>query len=225
MVWFLGAILAATSLILLLDWWFPGALSGTDDKMQFAYGVALLALVGSSVFLGMRANLKETVQSLLVWTALGLALVISYTYADAFKAAGANIAHAISPGTAVDEGDSVSIRVSSGGHFVTHAKVNDARIRFLIDTGATRVVLTRADAKRAGFPVQRLQYTDFVQTANGLTQVAPVRLKQVTVGSITMRNVAAEVAGDGLDHSLLGMSFLSRLSSYEFSSRELILRE
>jgi aspartyl protease family protein len=95
----------------------------------------------------------------------------------------------------------------------------------LIDTGATTIVLRPADARQAGLDVERLSYSVPVQTANGMAYAAAVRLRQVTVGPIVIDGVDALVAKPGaLKESLLGMNFLRRLKSYEFSGDYLTLR-
>jgi aspartyl protease family protein len=95
----------------------------------------------------------------------------------------------------------------------------------LVDTGATTVVLKPADAERAGIDLSTLAYTMPVDTANGTTFAAPVRLKSLSVGPIEVRDIEALVAAPGnLKESLLGMSFLKRLRSYEFSGDYLTLR-
>ena len=225
MTWLLGALLVSGAVVLGLSLLFPGTFAIEDQGGRLAYVIALLAIAGSTLYVSLRTEFKESVRSIAIWGAIGLGLVTAYTYADTLKQAGRDVGGALSPSSPTEAGETVSIRVSTGGHFVAHGHVNDARIRFLIDTGASQVVLTRSDARRAGFPINRLQYTDYVRTANGTTKVAPVRLKEVRVGSIILRNVRAQVAGDGLDQSLLGMTFLSRLESYEFSRRQLVLRQ
>jgi aspartyl protease family protein len=95
----------------------------------------------------------------------------------------------------------------------------------LIDTGASTVVLKPADAQRLGIDVDRLKYTVPVQTANGTTYAAHVRLRTLTLGPISLNDVEALVAKPGtLKENLLGMSFLSRLRSYEFTTDMLTLR-
>jgi aspartyl protease family protein len=83
-----------------------------------------------------------------------------------------------------------------------------------VDTGATAVVLSREDAVRAGFDLDRLQFTARVGTANGIGLAAPVRLREVRVRSIVVRDVVALVNKAPMSGSLLGLSFLKRLSSY-----------
>jgi aspartyl protease family protein len=95
----------------------------------------------------------------------------------------------------------------------------------LVDTGATTVVLKPADAQAAGIDLRSLSFSVPVQTANGTTYAAPVRLRGVAVGAIVIPQVEALVAKPGtLKESLLGISFLRRLRSYEFSGDFLTLR-
>jgi aspartyl protease family protein len=95
----------------------------------------------------------------------------------------------------------------------------------MVDTGASTVVLRTADAERAGIDVSNLAYTTPVNTANGVTYAAPVRLRSVAVGDIVLHDIEALVSKPGkLSESLLGMSFLRRLRSYEFSGDFLTLR-
>jgi aspartyl protease family protein len=95
----------------------------------------------------------------------------------------------------------------------------------LVDTGASTVVLREADAVRLGVDTKRLTYTVPVQTANGITYAAHVRLTAIEIGTIQIKGVDALVAKPGaLRENLLGMTFLSRLRSYEFSGDFLTLR-
>jgi aspartyl protease family protein len=104
-------------------------------------------------------------------------------------------------------------------------ETNGIALTMLVDTGASTVVLKPADAQRLGIDVDRLRYSVPVQTANGTTFAASVRLRNLTIGKISLENVDALVARQGaLKDNLLGMSFLSRLRSYEFTSEYLTLR-
>jgi aspartyl protease family protein len=96
----------------------------------------------------------------------------------------------------------------------------------LVDTGASTVVLRPEDGQRLGFDVDDLRYSVPVQTANGTTYAASVRLRSLSVGKIKLNDVDALVAKRGtLRENLLGMSFLNRLNSYEFSGEYLTLRK
>ena len=120
---------------------------------------------------------------------------------------------------------SVKIRRRPDSHFVAKIGVNGTPISMIVDTGASTVVLKQTDAALIGIDPKSLVYSVPVQTANGQTFAARVRLGSVTIGAIRLEQVEALVARPGaLRESLLGMSFLSRLKSYEFSGDYLTLR-
>jgi aspartyl protease family protein len=104
-------------------------------------------------------------------------------------------------------------------------QVNGAPVAMLVDTGASTVVLRPSDARLAGVDVDKLNYSVPVQTANGTAYTAAVRLRDVSIGPIHVDTVDALVARPGvLNESLLGMNFLRRLRSYEFSGEFLTFR-
>ena len=104
---------------------------------------------------------------------------------------------------------------ASDGHFWADADVNGQRVRFLVDTGATAVALTPADAQRLGFKPADLKYGHSVTTATGSTRAAQVTLTSVSVNGARLQDVKALVVAEGLDVSLLGMSYLGRLTRFE----------
>lgn len=123
-------------------------------------------------------------------------------------------------------GSVIEIPVSTNGHFHTTAEVNGRDIEFLIDTGATMVALSYEDAERAGIYLKPGDFTHTAATANGTTRIAPVELHAVSVGDITVRRVPAAVMEPGrLDSSLLGMSFLGRLSRFDMRDGVLTLQD
>lgn len=118
----------------------------------------------------------------------------------------------------------ISLRKANDGHFWAESSVNGTHIRFMVDTGASVIALTKRDAQRAGIDLRSLAFTAPVNTAGGRVYGAPVRLKEVRVGNIRERNVNALVIDEGLTHSLLGMSFLGRMSRIEATPDSMILR-
>ncbi len=109
------------------------------------------------------------------------------------------------------------------GHFVLEAMVDGVPITFLLDTGASEIVLTMADARRLGLDPRRLEFSQRFGTANGEVQGAPVRLREVRVGQFSLYDLDASVNAAPLPISLLGMSFLNRLHGYRVEDRRLIL--
>jgi len=123
-------------------------------------------------------------------------------------------------------GSVVEIKSGRSGHFDTEAEINGRSIKVMVDTGATMVALSYEDAEHAGIYLNRGDFTRAVTTANGVARVAPVTLDRVSIGDITVRDVPAAVAEPGrLNTSLLGMSFLSRLSRFDMRSGVLVLQE
>ena len=109
---------------------------------------------------------------------------------------------------------SLVYRADSRGHVALTAMVNGAPIRFLVDTGASRVTLTADDARVAGIGRSELTFNQQSQTANGLAREAPVTLREIRIEQLSIDNVPAAI-NDNLKVSLLGMSFLKRLKSFE----------
>lgn len=141
----------------------------------------------------------------------------------ALRAATAESRERSQPPTAAVQGGAVM--KAGDGHFWAEGQVNDgARVRFLVDTGATAVALTPADAERLGFDLKTLKYGYSVVTAGGKARAAAVKLASITVAGARLDNVDAVVIEKGLDASLLGMSYLGRLSSFQATRQALFLR-
>lgn len=117
-----------------------------------------------------------------------------------------------------------AIPKSSDGHFWADGEVNGRSVRFLVDTGATAVALTPQDAQRLGIDPAKLQYAYKVVTAGGQIPAASVRLASITVAGARLDNVDALIMQKGLDTSLLGMTFLGRLSRFEATPGSLVLQ-
>ena len=125
---------------------------------------------------------------------------------------------------AAARGSVAQVVKGADGHFWAEARIDGRAVRVMIDTGATVVALTLDDARRLGVTPNEADFTATVKTASGPVPAAPVLLKTVAVGGAEVRGVEALVLHDGLPHSLLGMSYLGRLSAFEASPTGLTLR-
>jgi aspartyl protease family protein len=165
---------------------------------------------------------------LLVATALGLIAVRDALLSNAADVAapGVDLTTSMAPPLPVKSflSASVEIRRSPDGHFWTDAQVSGVPVTFLLDTGASTVALTRSDARRIGVDLSTLKRDAEVRTAGGRVVASTVTLGKIDVGGVVVENVAAVVIEDGLEKSLLGMSFLNELSGWEVSPGTVTLR-
>ena len=128
------------------------------------------------------------------------------------------------PAVASADDGAAQIVKAADGHFWAEASVDGRNVRFLVDTGATAVALSQTDAKRLGLDTKTLDYSYKVMTASGEARAASVKLASVSVAGAQVRDVDALVVEKGLETSLLGMSYLGRLSSFQATPRALVLR-
>jgi aspartyl protease family protein len=224
-------VIAGLALLLRAD---AGSIAGYDPS-DFAIavaGLAMLIFLISSIAGSYRGRAGQALRDLLTWSAVAALLVAGYSYREEILSLGHRVVGELMPpgsalrnDTQVESEKSVRIRKRSDGHFVVKTQINGIQLSMLVDTGASTVVLKPADAQKLGIDPDRLRYSVPVQTANGTTYAAHVRLRSLTLGSISLTDVEALVAKPGaLKENLLGMSFLSRLRSYEFSGDFLTLR-
>jgi aspartyl protease family protein len=111
------------------------------------------------------------------------------------------------------------------GHFWARADVSGTQVKFMVDTGASIVALTYFDAQRLGLKPEELNFDSEIRTAGGLTYGAPVVLASIRIGKVKVENVNAVILRTELEQSLLGMSFLGELNSYEVRQGQMIIRQ
>jgi aspartyl protease family protein len=202
-----------------------------DDFANLIYLIPIAGILSVGILAGRRTGLATAVKQLGLWALIILALVAAYSFRDDFSGVSNRVLSNLIPGrassvTLADGTQQIMLTRTRGGHFASDVSVNGNSLTMLVDTGASSVVLSHQDAKRAGIDVDNLNYTITVRTANGTTTAAPIRLSEMSLGSITRQNVSALISRDGaLDGSLLGMSFLSTLSSMQMQSDQLILKD
>jgi aspartyl protease family protein len=110
------------------------------------------------------------------------------------------------------------------GHYMVDAEVDGREVGFVVDTGATSVVLSEQDAETAGFYVEQLEFTLRVHTASGIARAAPITIQEIVLGDIIVKNVRGAVIQGYTGRSLLGMTFLSRLDGFQVKDNQLVLR-
>ena len=219
----MGLLIAGDATLFGLDW---------PDLAAAGFMGAFLIVITLSLAGSYRGRTLHAARDFLAWAAIALALVAGYSFKEEIVGIAYRIAGELSPPGSTITVEStptgeraVRIRRRLDGHFGANVTVNGASVTMLVDTGASTVVLKQTDARKLGIDTADLRYSVPVQTANGIAYAARVRLRSVAVGPIALPQVEALVAQPGtLKESLLGMTFLSRLRSYEFSGDFLTLR-
>jgi aspartyl protease family protein len=197
----------------------------SHDMGSLALKVALLIFVGGLVLTLFRERFSQALEAMLFWSVLALLLVVAYSYRFELRDVGDRVIAELMPGHVAGHGRDVQVVRGRSGDFAVGAHINGARVPMVLDTGASSVVLTQQAAKAAGLPLEVLDYTVNVDTANGRTRAAPVTLDRLAVGGLIERSVPALVAQPGqLKNNLLGMTFLNRLESWEVRGDRLRMR-
>lgn len=184
---------------------------------RLIYLLIILVMVGGWFLIQARDGLNRTLQQLMIW---GLIIVGATAgvglWQDIERQAGYGR-------ISLTENGQIIVPRSGDGHYYLSAQINDADIRFVVDTGATDIVLTKADARRAGLNPDAMNFIGRANTANGQVRTARVKLDTMRLGDTLDRNIRAVVNGGDLDHSLLGMTYLQRWGRIEIANNELIL--
>ena len=187
-------------------------------------------LIGTAVF-GNGPGLAESIKQLAIWAIIILVLTAGYVFRFDLQDLGSRFTGGLIPGSPISTvsnngSTEVTLVRSDNGHFEAVAAVNEQSVRFLVDTGATSIVLSADDAQAAGIDISNLNYTIITQTANGTGRSALAGIKSLYLGGIERKNIKVMVAEPGkLGQSLLGQQFLESLSSYEKRGDRLTLRD
>ena len=218
-------LVAVISLVAFLAWRFSDSVSTGDGWARVVYLVSLVALVSTSLLFRRRLPFGHVVKQAAAWVGIALVLVAGYTYRFELGAVGERMLGEVLPHRAAQTADrEIRFRIGADGHFRLEAMVDGTPVRFLVDTGATSVVLSPNDARRLGYDPAKLSFTGFADTANGTVRTAPIRLGKLVVGDIRLTDLPAEVNQAAMGSSLLGMSFLDHLRSYEVRDGTLTMR-
>lgn len=184
---------------------------------QLTYLVVLAAAVLFWFVTNHRQSFRKTIQHGMAWVLIFLGILAVYGMWDDIRAT-------VHPQVTVfEDADRVVIPRSADGHYRLAIEVNGTPIKFVVDTGASNVVLSKEDAARVGFDPEKLPYFGRALTANGEVKTAPVVLDEMRLGRLVDERVSAQVNGGELDQSLLGMTYLNRWQSITISGGELVL--
>jgi len=191
-------------------------LSG-DQIASLTYLMLLGVVLGGYFLVSNRQNLSRLAQQAALWLFIFLGAIVAVgLWSD--------IRDDIQPRQSVSlDTGAVEVPRAADGHYYLTLEINGAPVRFVVDTGATDMVLTAEDASRAGIDADRLMFTGRAFTANGVVETAPVRLDRVALAGVIDENVRAVVNSGAMRESLLGMGYLNRFDRIEFADGRLVL--
>lgn len=187
-----------------------------DNIAQLAFLGLLGAAVAGWFFAANRESLGRVMQQAIVWVLIFVGVI---------AAAGlwSDIRRDVTPAQAMLSDGRIEVPVGRDGHYHLTLEVNGTPVDFVVDTGASQIVLTRADAERAGIDPASLAYVGRALTANGPVGTANVWLNEVRLGGWSETGVRAVVNEGDLFQSLLGMEYLGRMARIEIADGRLIL--
>ena len=179
-----------------------------------------LSLLGGALLLtyllASRTNINQMLQQMGIW-------VLIFMGAIAVIGIWPEIKSTVTPRQSVVDGTTIVLPRSRDGHYYLTLDINNVPVQFVVDTGATQVVMTQKDAKRIGLNPLTLSYLGIANTANGTVRTAAVLLETVSLGTMKDTRVRAVVNDGQMNGSLLGMTYLSKFDSITIKNGELIL--
>ena len=194
------------------------------DRMNAVYLSLLLLIVLAGAVSIRREDISRTVRNALVWLCIFAVVVLAASFRDDAGALFGRLRGEIDPagGSQTANGE-FRIRARDDGHFWVRASVNGEATLFLIDTGASDIVLTASTARRVGIDVANLRHDGVASTANGIVRTASSTIRLIEIGPIARSDLRVSVSGGELETNLLGMRYLNTLSGWRVEGQTLIL--
>ena len=223
LIW-LGLVAAAGAAFVGLLWFFPSQ-AVAANRTSLIYDFGLLTLVTSSLVFARQFKLRQTIQYLVIWTGLLAVIVVGYTFRDDMRGAFLKIRGEIAPAYAVSlKPHSLSVNQEADGSFYIMGKVNGLQMKFLLDTGASDIVLSPADAQRLGMDAAALKFDRSIETANGVGHAAFTTVDHLVVGDLALSSVEVSVNQTPMATSVLGMAFFRRLETFTVRGAQMTLK-
>ena len=174
-------------------------------------------VIGSYILRTYRGRMGTMIQQALIWVLIFLAAVIIFGFKEQLQ-------RQLFPSQGVMIADNIiSISRARDGHFYADMLANGARVQFVIDTGATDIVLSTQDAVKAGISLDNLRYLGLAQTANGEVRTAQTTLQTLEFSGVLDKNVRVFISEGQMGISLLGMAYLRRFERIEIVGDTLLL--
>ena len=189
----------------------------SDDIASLLYLVLLGTAIVGWFIAENRKNLGQTARMALAWGLIFLGVAAGY---GLWK----DVRTEVLPRQSVESASGViSVPRGRDGHFHLRLQMNDTPVDFLVDTGATDIVLTQRDARRVGLNTENLAFVGVARTANGTVRTAYATIDEVSLGGVSFQDVSVAVNEGEMEGSLLGLAYLDRFARLEISNDTLFL--
>ncbi|MFV0321004.1 MAG: TIGR02281 family clan AA aspartic protease [Alphaproteobacteria bacterium] len=179
-------------------------LGGYMITPEIVYPLVLLVWFSGGVWAAFRSNSGQFMRIALGWVMVFTAIFFAYNFYQDYKN------HRIAQQTEGQMPDFVMQK--KGSHFYTDAYVNNVRVSFMLDSGASMVVLTKQAAQRVGIDVDKINDRVLLSTANGEKLEKVTYVDEIRLGDIIATNIRVAISEEGLDENLLGQNFMSEVS-------------
>lgn len=198
-------------------------LNFNNQTLASIFGSLIILMVLLYNFL--RAHgIKSSLIKIAMWQAIFLIIVLIYAYRFELNDVTSRVLAVLAPShNWSNKKGQIMIARNQDGHFYIKADINNATVKFMIDTGASDIALTKSDAIKLKLDLSKLAYTKSYSTANGISHAAPITLTELKIGDKIFNNVRAHVSSGKLDISLLGMSVIGLFKSFNIDKDILIL--
>jgi len=189
----------------------------SDDISRLLYLVLLGTAVAGWFIAENRQSLGKTARTAMAWGLIFLGFIAGYGLWE-------DIRRDVLPQQAVvGDGSAIEVPRGNDGHFHLTLQIDGVPVDFLVDTGATDLVLSLEDAERVGLDPANMAFLGSARTANGTVRTAFARVGEITLGPVTFNNVRVAVNGGEMRGSLLGMTYLNRFDRLEITDNRLRL--
>ena len=230
-LWIILGVIGAGLILLIVNHDQGSFLGMRNDQFASVVFMGVWATLIGAAVIPRAGGMGTAARNAVIWIGIILVLMAGYVYRFELQDIGSRLTAGLIPGSPVsgqtsDGRNQVMIIRGSDGQFGVRVDINGRETRFLVDTGASVVVLTHDDAVAAGIDIDGLAFNIPVSTANGRTMAARITIGSLEIGDVSRERIAALVAQSGnLEISLLGMSFLNTLWSFEIRGDRLILTD
>ena len=196
----------------------------SGDLPRLIYLIILLTAISGGFFFRSKLKASELIKQALAWILIALTVLVFYSFRYDFLKIKNRLQSEIFPSQAMlNQHGTLSINKSMDGHFYIYLTINGTPVRFMVDTGASDVVLSIRDAQRIGIDINRLNFSKSYQTANGVIMGAPTYVNEIELSGLKFYDFPVSINNSNMGTSLLGMRFLEQFEKYEFYQDKLLL--